>query len=126
MKRLPPAPHLGPTPATQTSYYSESVISESYLGSSRGLAGGGSAAFDDPQDSDSYWGGELSARRRRRGTGGTESSKINGLAESKTYDTYASSSGYSSEDDYAGRGGSDTLKVAAAWVARLLGEEASQ
>ncbi|XP_034632313.1 SUN domain-containing protein 2 [Trachemys scripta elegans] len=107
MKRLSPAPHLGPTPATQTSYYSESVISESYLGSSRGLAGGGSAAFDDPQDSDSYWGGELSARRRRRGTGGTESSKINGLAESKTYDTYASSSGYSSEDDYAGRSSLD-------------------
>lgn len=56
MKRLSPAPHLGPPPATQTSYYSESVISESYLGSSRGLAGGGSTAFDDPQDSDSYWG----------------------------------------------------------------------
>ncbi|XP_050773058.1 SUN domain-containing protein 2 [Gopherus flavomarginatus] len=107
MKRLSPVPHLGPTPATQTSYYSESVISESYLGSSRGLAGGGSAAFDDPQDSDSYWGGELSARRRRRGTGGTESSKINGLAESKTYDTYASSSGYSSEDDYSGRSSMD-------------------
>nr|XP_048690181.1 SUN domain-containing protein 2 isoform X1 [Caretta caretta]XP_048690192.1 SUN domain-containing protein 2 isoform X1 [Caretta caretta]XP_048690202.1 SUN domain-containing protein 2 isoform X1 [Caretta caretta] len=106
MKRLSPAPHLGPPPATQTSYYSESVISESYLGSSRGLAGGGSTAFDDPQDSDSYWGGELSARRRR-GTGGTESSKINGLAESKTYDTYASSSGYSSEDDYAGRSSLD-------------------
>ncbi|KFV75714.1 SUN domain-containing protein 2, partial [Struthio camelus australis] len=46
-------------------------------------------------------GGELSMRRRR-GTGDTESSKINGLVESKTYDTYASSSGYSSEDDYAG------------------------
>ncbi|XP_009330952.1 PREDICTED: SUN domain-containing protein 2 [Pygoscelis adeliae] len=46
-------------------------------------------------------GGELSTRRRR-GTGDTESSKINGLLESKTYDTYASSSGYSSEDDYAG------------------------
>ncbi|XP_032647991.1 SUN domain-containing protein 2 [Chelonoidis abingdonii] len=107
MKRLSPVPHLGPTPATQTSYYSESVISESYLGSSRGLAGGGSAAFDDPQDSDSYWGGELSARRRRRGTGGTESSKINGLTESKTYDTYASSSGYSSEDDYAGHSSLD-------------------
>ncbi|KAM9173062.1 SUN domain-containing protein 2 isoform 1-T2 [Pangshura tecta] len=107
MKRLSPAPNLGPTPATQTSYYSESVISESYLGSSRGLAGGGSAAFDDPQDSDSYWGGELSARRRRRGTGGTESSKTNGLAESKIYDTYASSSGYSSEDDYAGRSSLD-------------------
>ncbi|XP_043357675.1 SUN domain-containing protein 2 isoform X2 [Dermochelys coriacea] len=106
MKRLSPAPHLGPASATQTSYYSESVISESYLGSSRGLAGGGSTVFDDPQDSNSYWGGELSARRRR-GTGGTESSKINGLAESKTYDTYASSSGYSSEDDYAGRSSLD-------------------
>jgi len=51
-----------------------------------------------------FWGagGELSTRRRR-GTGDTESSKINGLLESKTYDTYASSSGYSSEDDYGGR-----------------------
>lgn len=76
-------------------------------------------------DSVSWTGGELSARRRR-GTGGTESSKINGLAESKTYDTYASSSGYSSEDDYAGRDGSDTLKVAAAWLARFPGIEASQ
>lgn len=47
-------------------------------------------------------GGELSTRRRR-GTGDTESSKINGVLESKTYDTYTSSSGYSSEDDYAGR-----------------------
>lgn len=47
-------------------------------------------------------GGELSSRRRR-GTGDTESSKINGVLESKTYDTYTSSSGYSSEDDYAGR-----------------------
>ncbi|XP_067415593.1 SUN domain-containing protein 2 isoform X2 [Emydura macquarii macquarii] len=106
MKRLSPAPHLGPTPATQTSYYSESVISESYLGSGRGLAAGGSSAFDDALDSEPYWGGEHSARRRR-GTGGTESSKINGLAESKTYDTYASSSGYSSEDDYAGRSSLD-------------------
>uniref|UniRef100_A0A8D0GZ90 SUN domain-containing protein n=1 Tax=Sphenodon punctatus TaxID=8508 RepID=A0A8D0GZ90_SPHPU len=43
--------------------------------------------------------GEQLSVRRRRGTGGTESSKINGLTESKTY---ASSSGYSSEDDYAG------------------------
>uniref|UniRef100_K7F9C1 Sad1 and UNC84 domain containing 2 n=1 Tax=Pelodiscus sinensis TaxID=13735 RepID=K7F9C1_PELSI len=110
MKRLSPASHLGPNPATQTSYYSESVISESYLGSGRGLAAGSSAAFDDPLDSDSYWGGELSTRRRR-GTGGTDSSKINGLAESKTYDTYASSSGYSSEDDYAGRDCFDTRSM---------------
>ncbi|XP_074865261.1 SUN domain-containing protein 2 [Carettochelys insculpta] len=105
-KRLSPASHLGPNPTTHTSYYSESVISESYLGGGRGLAAGGITAFDDQLDSDPYWGGEFSTRRRR-GTGGTESSKINGLAESKTYDTYASSSGYSSEDDYAGRSSLD-------------------
>uniref|UniRef100_A0A8D0LAJ3 SUN domain-containing protein n=1 Tax=Sphenodon punctatus TaxID=8508 RepID=A0A8D0LAJ3_SPHPU len=80
VKRLSPAPGLGPPPATHTSYYSESVISEFCVS----------------------WTGEPLSVRRRRGTGGTESSKINGLTESKTYDTYASSSGYSSEDDYAG------------------------
>ena len=42
--------------------------------------------------------------RRRRGLGGAEKSKINGLNEGKvTYDIYGSSSGYSSEDDSAGR-----------------------
>ncbi|NXV18932.1 SUN2 protein, partial [Cepphus grylle] len=93
---------LSPAPSTQTSYYSESMVSESYLGGSRGLAALGSSMLDDDAlDSSTYWGGELSTRRRR-GTGDTESSKINGLLESKTYDTYASSSGYSSEDDYAG------------------------
>ncbi|NXG90789.1 SUN2 protein, partial [Stercorarius parasiticus] len=92
---------LSPAPSTQTSYYSESMVSESYLGGSRGLAALGSSMLDDALDSSTYWGGELSTRRRR-GTGDTESSKINGLLESKTYDTYASSSGYSSEDDYAG------------------------
>ncbi|GAB0176783.1 SUN domain-containing protein 2 [Grus japonensis] len=93
---------LSPSPSTQTSYYSESMMSESYLGGSRGLAALGSSMLDDALDSSTYWGGELSTRRRR-GTGDTESSKINGLLESKTYDTYASSSGYSSEDDYTGR-----------------------
>ncbi|KFQ16172.1 SUN domain-containing protein 2, partial [Leptosomus discolor] len=92
---------LSPAPSTQTSYYSESMMSESYLGGSRGLAALGRAVLDDDLDSSTYWGGELSTRRRR-GTGDTESSKVNGLLESKTYDTYASSSGYSSEDDYAG------------------------
>ncbi|NXT20063.1 SUN2 protein, partial [Syrrhaptes paradoxus] len=92
---------LSPAPSTQTSYYSESLVSESYLGGSRGLAALGSAVLDDALDSSMYWGGELSTRRRR-GTGDTESSKINGLLESKMYDTYASSSGYSSEDDYTG------------------------
>lgn len=86
-----------PGPSTQTSYYSESLVSESYLGGSRGLA-----ALDDALDGGTYWGRELSSRRRRD-TGDTESSKVNGLLESRTYDTYASSSGYSSEDDYAGQ-----------------------
>lgn len=41
--------------------------------------------------------------RRRRGTGGTESSKLNGLSENKGSEEFlGSSSGYSSEDDYAG------------------------
>ncbi|RMC03149.1 hypothetical protein DUI87_20343 [Hirundo rustica rustica] len=93
---------LSPTPSTQTSYYSESMMSESYLGGSRGLAALGSSMLDDDLDSSAYWGGGLSTRRRR-GTGDTESSKINGVLESKTYDTYTSSSGYSSEDDYAVR-----------------------
>ncbi|NXU69420.1 SUN2 protein, partial [Horornis vulcanius] len=93
---------LSPAPSTQTSYYSESMMSESYLGGSRGLAALSSSMLDDDLDSSTYWaGGELSTRRRR-GTGDTESSKINGVLESKTYDTYTSSSGYSSEDDYAG------------------------
>ncbi|XP_066176141.1 SUN domain-containing protein 2 [Sylvia atricapilla] len=93
---------LTPVPSTQTSYYSESMMSESYLGGSQGLAALGSSMLDDDDlDSSTYWGGELSTRRRR-GTGDTESSKINGVLESKTYDTYTSSSGYSSEDDYAG------------------------
>uniref|UniRef100_A0A8C3KUZ6 Sad1 and UNC84 domain containing 2 n=1 Tax=Calidris pygmaea TaxID=425635 RepID=A0A8C3KUZ6_9CHAR len=105
---------LSPAPSTQTSYYSESMVSESYLGGSRGLAALGSSMLDDALDSSSYWGGELSTRRRR-GTGDTESSKINGLLESKTYDTYASSSGYSSEDDYAGRDAPASLWWQGCW-----------
>lgn len=42
--------------------------------------------------------------RRRRGTGDTESSKINGLVGAKLSEDFpGSSSGYSSEDDYVGR-----------------------
>ncbi|XP_044297160.1 SUN domain-containing protein 2 isoform X2 [Varanus komodoensis] len=103
MKRLSPAPSLGTGPTTHTtSYFSESVVRESYLDDGRGLSVKSSTALGDPLDSSSYWSEEFS--RRRRGIGGsTESSKkINGLAERKIYDTYASSSGYSSEDDYTG------------------------
>ncbi|KAM9206004.1 SUN domain-containing protein 2 isoform 1-T1 [Mergus octosetaceus] len=116
---------LSPAPSTQTSYYSESMMSESYLGGSRGLATLGTSGLDDPLDRSIYWGGEFSTRRRR-GTGDTESSKINGLLESKTYDTYASSSGYSSEDDYAGHfysgqsGSGSGLRSAASRVGSFL------
>lgn len=50
-------------------------------------------------------GGDLRVRRRR-GTGGTESSQVNGLAEGKASEDFlGSSSGYSSEDDFVGRWG---------------------
>ncbi|XP_069711772.1 SUN domain-containing protein 2 [Phaenicophaeus curvirostris] len=126
-RKLSSMKHLSPDPSTQTSYYSESVMSESYLGGSRGLAALGSSVLDDDLDSSMYWGAgrELSSRRRR-GTEDTESRKINGLLESKTYDTYASSSGYSSEDDYAGHldsgqsSSASGLKTAASRVGSFL------
>lgn len=56
MKRVSPAPSLGfsSTPHT-TSYYSESVISESYLTDDKGFSLKTSAAFDEPLESSSYW-----------------------------------------------------------------------
>lgn len=102
MKRMSPAPQLGPSSDTHTSYYSESVVRESYIGSPRAASLARSALLDDHLHSEPYWGEDLRVRRRR-GTGGTESSKANGLAESKaTEDFLGSSSGYSSEDDFAG------------------------
>ncbi|NWH72492.1 SUN2 protein, partial [Piaya cayana] len=123
----PSTKRLSPDPSTQTSYYSESMMSESYLGGSRGLAALGRSVLDDDLDSSMYWGAsrELSSRRRR-GTEDMESRKINGLLESKTYDTYASSSGYSSEDDYAGHldsgqnSSASGLKIAASRVGSFL------
>ncbi|KAJ7330080.1 hypothetical protein JRQ81_016254 [Phrynocephalus forsythii] len=108
VKRPSPAPSLGTSPATHTSSYYESVVSETYLNDGRGLPLRSSTALDDPMDSSSYWSKELSMRSRR-GIGGTEitNKKFNGLAERKIYDTYASSSGYSSEDDYTGHTYSD-------------------
>ncbi|NXS56737.1 SUN2 protein, partial [Brachypteracias leptosomus] len=101
-KKLGGTRRISPSPSTRTSYYSESLMSESYLQDGRGLSTLGSSVLDDALDIRTHWGGELSTRKRR-GTGDTESSNINGLLESRTYDTYTSSSGYSSEDDYAGR-----------------------
>ncbi|XP_036108315.1 SUN domain-containing protein 2 isoform X4 [Molossus molossus] len=101
-KRLSPAPQLGPSSDTHTSYYSESVVRESYFGSPRAASLARSSILDDQLHSDPYWSEDLRVRRRR-GTGGTESSKVNGLVEAKlSEDFLGSSSGYSSEDDYVG------------------------
>uniref|UniRef100_A0A8C9QMN8 Sad1 and UNC84 domain containing 2 n=1 Tax=Spermophilus dauricus TaxID=99837 RepID=A0A8C9QMN8_SPEDA len=103
MKRLSPAPQLGPSSDAHTSYYSESVVRESYIGSPRAASLARSALLDDHLHSEPYWSGDLRVRRRR-GTGGTESSQVNGLAESKVSEDFlGSSSGYSSEDDFVGR-----------------------
>ncbi|XP_006890176.1 PREDICTED: SUN domain-containing protein 2 isoform X2 [Elephantulus edwardii] len=94
-KRLSPARQLAPSSDTHTSYYSESMVRESALLDR-------SSILDDQLHSDSYWSEDLRVRRRR-GTGGTESSKVNGLGENKSSEDFlASSSGYSSEDDYIG------------------------
>ncbi|XP_047404536.1 SUN domain-containing protein 2 isoform X1 [Sciurus carolinensis] len=101
MKRLSPAPQLGPSDA-HTSYYSESMVRESYIGSPRAASLARSALLGDHLHSEPYWSGDLRARRRR-GTGGTESSQVNGLAERKASEDFlGSSSGYSSEDDFVG------------------------
>lgn len=92
-KRLSPAPQLGPSDS-HTSYYSESLVRESYIGSPRAASLARSALLDSQLRSEPYWGEDLRERRRR----GTESSKVNGLAE----DFPGSSSGYSSEDDFGG------------------------
>ncbi|XP_023603642.1 SUN domain-containing protein 2 isoform X2 [Myotis lucifugus] len=100
-KRLSPAPQLGPSDSH--TYYSESVVRESYYGSPRAASLARSSILDDQLHSDRYWSEDLPVRRRR-GTGDTESSKINGLVGAKLSEDFpGSSSGYSSEDDYVGR-----------------------
>ncbi|XP_074127849.1 SUN domain-containing protein 2 [Sminthopsis crassicaudata] len=115
VKRLSPVHLGGPASNSQSTYYSESVVSETYIGRPRDTLGArtrSSILNDEHLDSDSYWSGDPLVRRRR-GTGDTESSKINGLTEGKvTYDTYGSSSGYSSEDDYTGHAVMDQLSSA--------------
>ncbi|KAG8511177.1 SUN domain-containing protein 2 [Galemys pyrenaicus] len=102
-KRLSPAPQLGPSSDDgHTSYYSESMVRESYVGSPRAVSLARSAMLDSQLHSAPYWSEDLRVRRRR-GTGGTESSKLNGLAENKVSEDFlGSSSGYSSEDDFTG------------------------
>ncbi|XP_072506715.1 SUN domain-containing protein 2-like [Notamacropus eugenii] len=128
VKRLSPAPHLGPASNPHTTYYSESVVSESYVRGPRVASVDKSSILQDQLDSDVYWserGGDLV--RRRRGLGGAENSKINGLNEGKvTYDICGSSSGYSSEDDSAGHtlmdqpGSASSLRNAASQVGAFL------
>ncbi|XP_026335397.2 SUN domain-containing protein 2 isoform X1 [Ursus arctos] len=123
MKRLSPAPQLGPSSDAHTSYYSESVVRESYFGSPRASSLARSSILDDHLHSDPYWSEDLRGRRRR-GTGGMESSKLNGLAENKSAEDFlGSSSGYSSEDDFAGyletdhRSSGSRLRNAVSWAA---------
>ncbi|XP_070267243.1 SUN domain-containing protein 2 isoform X2 [Myotis yumanensis] len=100
-KRLSPAPQL--SPSDSHTYYSESVVRESYYGSPRAASLARSSILDDQLHSDRYWSEDLPVRRRR-GTGDTENSKINGLVGAKLSEDFpGSSSGYSSEDDYVGR-----------------------
>ncbi|KAB0394957.1 hypothetical protein E2I00_013095, partial [Balaenoptera physalus] len=106
VKHLSPAPQLDPSSDRHTSYYSESVVRESYFGSPRAASIAASltrnSILDDQPHGDPFWSEDLRVRRRR-GTGGTESSKVNGLPENKlSEDFLGSSSGYSSEDDYVG------------------------
>ncbi|XP_070267241.1 SUN domain-containing protein 2 isoform X1 [Myotis yumanensis] len=99
-KRLSPAPQL--SPSDSHTYYSESVVRESYYGSPRAASLARSSILDDQLHSDRYWSEDLPVRRRR-GTGDTENSKINGLVGAKLSEDFpGSSSGYSSEDDYVG------------------------
>lgn len=56
MKRLSPAPQLGPSSSdTHTSYYSESLVRESYFGSPRAASHARSSILDDQLHSDPYW-----------------------------------------------------------------------
>lgn len=113
-KRLSPAPQLGPSDTR--SYYSESVVRESYYGSPRAAALARSSILEDQLHADPYWSEDLRVRRRR-GTGDTESSKINGLVGAKLSEDFpGSSSGYSSEDDYIGH--SEAAQQGAGWRLR--------
>ncbi|XP_066214524.1 SUN domain-containing protein 2 [Saccopteryx leptura] len=120
-RRLSPAPQLDPSSDTHTSYYSESVVRESYFGSPRAASLARSAILDNQLHSDPYWSEALRVRRRR-GTGGSESSKVNGLAETKlSEDFLGSSSGYSSEDDYVGYSEMDQ-RTSGSWLRNAVSQ----
>ena len=54
LKRLSPAPQLGPSSDTHTSYYSESVVRESYIGSPRAASIAASLTRNSLLD-EPYW-----------------------------------------------------------------------
>ncbi|KAK2121611.1 hypothetical protein P7K49_002997 [Saguinus oedipus] len=117
MKRPSPEPQLGLSCDPHTSYYSESLVRESYIGSPRAAFLARSALEELHSDPD--WGDHLRVRKRR-GTGGSESSRASGLVAGKaTEDFLGSSSGYSSEDDYVedgkGRGSRVTETEPESW-----------
>uniref|UniRef100_F7B1Y2 Sad1 and UNC84 domain containing 2 n=1 Tax=Callithrix jacchus TaxID=9483 RepID=F7B1Y2_CALJA len=109
MKRPSPEPQLGLSSDPHTSYYSESLVRESFLARS---------ALEELH-SDPDWGDHLRVRKRR-GTGGSESSRASGLVVGKAAEDFlGSSSGYSSEDDYVedgkGRGSRVTETEPVSW-----------
>lgn len=55
MKHLSPVPQLGPSSDPHTSYYSESMVRESYIGSPQAVSLARSALLDDRLHSEPYW-----------------------------------------------------------------------
>ena len=84
-KRLSPAPQLGPSSDTHTSYYSESVVRESYFGSPRAASLARSSILDDQLHSDPYWGECLKPASRGFASSGNLRSKLSPLPRSQWF-----------------------------------------
>lgn len=94
---VPPDTHQSTSYYHETTYVSDGITSADY-----------NSLLEDPLEKETYW--EKDLARQRRATGGSYGvGTTNGLADAKvTYDTYGSSSGYSSEEDYTGQAISQT------------------
>ncbi|XP_069087409.1 SUN domain-containing protein 2 isoform X1 [Pleurodeles waltl] len=94
---MPPDTHQSSSYYHETTYVSGGISSADY-----------NSILEDPLEKETYW--EKDLARQRRVTGDSYSvGTTNGLADTKvTYDTYGSSSGYSSEEDYTGHALSQT------------------
>ncbi|KAM4651574.1 SUN domain-containing protein 2 [Discoglossus pictus] len=111
IKRIPP------TPRQTTEYYSET---STYVSGDRL---GRSTALQETDYRGSYWGdGDLAHKRIGPDTYSSSSyssSSKNGLSEAQiTYDRSTSSSGYSSEEDYAGQSNEDGGATRFSWWRR--------